>query len=418
MVLYLVFIYYKEQRRFKQKKKPTLYDGLLIMGVVCLLFDGITAYTVNHQSAVNETLNLVLHEFFLASVDALIFILFLYILDMTDGFPTGRVKRILLFAPFLINIAAVAINLDSLEYRQGKAGYYSMGIPAYTCYAMAGIYFILTMIIFFRRWNYIEKNKRANILTCLLVMACVTTYQMLVPDSLISAIGTMMLILGAYINQESPDIKELTVYHDEMVLGFATLIESRDNSTGGHVKRTTQYVRLLVNELRRRGYYKEILTKDYIKNLLNSAPMHDIGKIAVPDSILQKPGKLTPEEFDIMKLHTVKGGEIIKETFVRMGNDQYLEMAYQIARYHHEKWNGKGYPEGLKRKEIPLCARIMAIADVFDAVSTDRCYRAALPLDKCFYIIADGSGQDFDPILTEVFLDLKEDIRKIIESAV
>lgn len=98
-----------------------------------------------------------------------------------------------------------------------------------------------------------------------------------------------------------------------------------------------------------------------------------------------------------------------------MGNEQYLEIAGQIARYHHEKWNGKGYPEGLKRKEIPLCARIMAIADVFDAVSADRCYRPALPLEECFEIIQNGSGQDFDPILVEIFMDLREEVQKVKE---
>ena len=141
--------------------------------------------------------------------------------------------------------------------------------------------------------------------------------------------------------------------------------------------------------------------------------MHDVGKIAIPDAILQKPGKLTDEEFDIMKQHTVRGGEIIHETFGRMGNEQYMEIAYQIALHHHEKWNGKGYPDGLKEKEIPLCARIMAIADVFDAVSENRCYRAAMPLDQCFDIIREGSGRDFEPILAEAFLDMHEKVVNI-----
>ena len=229
--------------------------------------------------------------------------------------------------------------------------------------------------------------KKTNLITYLLVVTGVTGYQMIVPDSLISSIATTMLLAGAYVNQENPAMKELTRYHDEMVMGFATLIESRDSSTGGHVKRTTQYVKLLAEGLKNRGYYAEILTKDYMKNLLKAAPMHDVGKIAVPDAILQKPGRLTPEEFELMKLHAQKGGEIIQESFSRMGNEEFLEMACEIARHHHEKWNGKGYPDGLKRKEIPLCARIMAIADVFDAVSADRCYRKALPLDTCFEII-------------------------------
>ena len=209
---------------------------------------------------------------------------------------------------------------------------------------------------------------------------------------------------------------ELSHYHEEMVMGFATLVENKDGSTGGHVKRTTMYVRLLAEELRNRGYYKDILTQDYISDLCMAAPMHDIGKVAVPDVILQKPGRLTPEEFEEIKKHTVSGGNIIKETFGHLGNEHYTQMAYEVARFHHEKWNGKGYPEGLKRKNIPLCARIMAIADVFDAVSEKRCYRDAMPLDKCFDIILEGSGQDFDPMIAEVFLDIRDKVEDTYNS--
>lgn len=413
VVLYLVFIYYKERRRFHLTSASPVYDVLLWEGLVCLLLDGITAYTVNHQELVSPAVNLMLHGLFLISIDALIFISLLYMLDTTEGLPVSRKKRLLLATPFLINVLVVLLNLHSLEYRQGETSYYSMGISVYTCFAMVAIYILLTIAHVFRHWNYIESHKRVNIITSFLVVAGVTGYQMLVPDSLISSMGTTMLLIGTYMNQENPAMKELSRYHDEMVVGFANLIEERDDNTGGHVKRTTQYVRLLAEELRKRGYYTETLTKDYLNNLLKAAPMHDVGKIAVPDAILQKPGRLTPEEFEIMKQHTVKGGEIIQESFGRMGNEQYLEIASQIARYHHEKWNGKGYPDGLKRKEIPLCARIMAIADVFDAVSENRCYRAALPLDTCFEIIQDGSGQDFDPILAEVFLDLRQEVQKV-----
>ena len=146
--------------------------------------------------------------------------------------------------------------------------------------------------------------------------------------------------------------------------------------------------------------------------------MHDIGKISVPDVILQKPGKLTAEEFERMKLHTVSGGKIIQETFGHLTNKEYTKMAYEVARFHHEKWNGKGYPEGLKHKEIPLCARIMAIADVFDAVSEKRCYRDALPLEKCFEIITEGSGQDFEPMLVEVFMDIRAKIEKVHDGSI
>lgn len=212
--------------------------------------------------------------------------------------------------------------------------------------------------------------------------------------------------------------EELSLYHEEMIMGFATLVENKDGSTGGHIRRTTTYVRLLAEELRKRGFYQETLTEEYVENLCKAAPMHDIGKISVPDVILQKPGKLTAEEFERMKQHTISGGKIIQETFGHLTNKEYTQMAYEVAHFHHEKWNGKGYPEGLKRKEIPLCARIMAVADVFDAVSEKRCYRDALPLEKCFEIIAEGSGQDFEPILVEVFLDIRAKVEKVHDGSI
>mgnify|MGYP003305284193 FL=1 len=178
------------------------------------------------------------------------------------------------------------------------------------------------------------------------------------------------------------------------------------------MQRTTTYVKLLAEELRNRGIYREELTDEFLENLYRAAPMHDVGKIAVPDAVLQKTGKLTEEEYEVIKTHTVKGGNIIRETFGHLENEQYTHMAYEVARHHHEKWNGKGYPDGLKGEETPLCARIMAIADVFDAVSEKRCYRDAMPLEKCFEIIAEGSGQAFEPILAETFLDIYDKVKK------
>ncbi len=207
--------------------------------------------------------------------------------------------------------------------------------------------------------------------------------------------------------------EELSLYHHEMVMGFATLVENKDGSTGGHIKRTTAYVKLLAEELRKRGFEKEALTKKYIRNLGMAAPMHDIGKISVPDVILQKPGKLTDEEYAIIKTHAANGGKIIEETFGHLTNKEYTKMAYEVARFHHEKWNGMGYPDGLKEEEIPLCARIMAVADVFDAISQKRCYREAMPLDKCFQIIAEGRGKDFDPVLVDIFLDIRDEVEKV-----
>lgn len=413
ILLYIAFVYDKERGRYRKRQKITIFDCLLVVGIAEVFFDGITAHTVNHLDKVSEVVNMICHMFFLLSIDSFIFLLFIYMLSITAGLPEKRSRRMLLYSPFLVNVLLVVINMPQLKYYEGEVSNYSMGISAYTCFIMAGVYILLSITIFFSRWKYIESHKRMSIFTYLMVLLCITVYQMLYPQALLSSICITIIVIGVYVNQENPAVVELSRYHKEMVMGFATLVENKDGSTGGHIKRTSLYVNLLTEELRRRGYYKDVLTKDYINDLNRAAPMHDIGKISVPDAILQKPGKLTEEEFEAMKLHAASGGEIIRETFGHLENKEFTQMAYQVARYHHEKWNGKGYPEGLKRKEIPLCARIMAIADVFDAVSMKRCYRDALPLDKCFEIIQDGSGQDFEPLLVEAFLD----IRKKVETA-
>lgn len=167
---------------------------------------------------------------------------------------------------------------------------------------------------------------------------------------------------------------------------------------------------MLAKNTRQMGYYTDILTDEYIELLVRAAPMHDIGKISISDLILRKQGKLTPEEFDIMKDHASEGGRIIRSVMSDIENKDYVDMAAQVAECHHEKWDGSGYPKGLCGEEIPLCARIMAIADVFDALVSKRCYKEAFSFDKAFGIIAGSSGTHFDPILTDVFLKMRPQI--------
>lgn len=413
VVLYVAFDFYRERGRTRGKHKLSRFDGLLFLSVMCLAFDGLTAYFVNHREQIIAEGNRILHMFFLISLDAFIFLLFLYLMVSTNGRSNKKFRLLPFWIPFVINAAIVIINIGSLEYRSGGTSDYSMGVSAYTCFIMAGIYILLSMIVFFGRLRSIESHKRVSIFTYLMVLTAVTAVQMIFPQTLISSIAVTVIVLGIYLNQENPAIKRQASYHSEMVMNFATLVENRDAGTGGHIRRTSIYVKLLAEELKKRGIYSNVLTRDYINELEMAAPLHDIGKISVPDLILCKPGKLTAEEYEIMKQHTVSGGKIIRETFGRAGKTMYGDMAYQVALYHHEKWNGSGYPEGKKRKEIPLCARIMSVADVFDAVSQNRCYREAMPLDRCFEIIADGSGKDFEPILTEVFLDMREQIELV-----
>lgn len=413
IVLYVLLNYIRECKKYKKKLSKSIYDEILYLSLICIGFDGITAVTVNYLDVVNPWVNRILHMLFLVSLDTVIYMMFGYILKTAYNYRISKTKRIVLSLPYLINVIILVANIGNLEFRIGKHTNYSMGISAYTCFSIGVVYVIFIFFAVIKRWCYIDTNKRINILTFLISISGVVIIQGIFPETLLTSIVVTLLVLCVYMNQEDPIYDELSKYHDEMVMGFATLVESKDGSTGGHVKRTTAYVKLLSEELRNRGYYKEILTNDYIHNLSMAAPMHDIGKIGVPDVVLQKPGKLTDEEYEIIKKHASEGGRIIEETFGHLGNEDYTKMSYQVAKYHHEKWNGKGYPEGLAEKEIPLCARIMAVADVFDAVSEKRCYRDALPLEKCYEIIESGKDKDFDPLVVEVFLDSKEKIEKL-----
>ncbi|MBO5245993.1 MAG: HD-GYP domain-containing protein [Eubacterium sp.] len=415
VLLYIVFIYYKERRRYQKKINYTLFDAVWTSGLIYLLFDVMTAYTVNHQESVAPWLNMILHGFFLVSLDTTIFLSFVYMYTTTQRFPRKRKQRIILAAPYVGSIFLVIYHLDELEYRHGVTSNYSMGASAYTCFILVAFYMLLTVVVVLRRWNYIQSRKRVNLLSFMLTSIAVTTYQLVRPESLVAGLAVLIVILGIYLNQEDPAMQELMRCHEEMVMGFAMMINGRDKSTGGHIMRTTRYVQILADALRERGYYHNVLTKDYMKNMMLAAPMHDIGKISIPDAILQKPGKLTVEEYEQMKRHTVYGEKLLRESFHRMGDQQYLEMARELALHHHEKWNGQGYPEGLKGTEIPVCTRIMTIADVFDAVSANRCYREGMSLDDCFEIIREGIGEMFDPVMAETFLELREQIEEILQ---
>ena len=410
VLLYIAFIYFREAAGIRKKMLPTFFDVLLILGIISVIFDGATAYMINDPNLINTQLNRICHMIFLICLNSDIFVLFLYMLRVTGLYPKRLRGLFDVYVPFVINIAVLILSIDTLEYKSGTVTNYSMGIPAYTCFAMSAVYIALSATAFFRRWNYIERKKRTSVFTYLAALAVVTAIQMIFPETLITSLAVLIFILGVYLNLEDPSLKRLTRYHSETVMAFANLIENRDSSTGGHIKRTSLYVELIADELRQNKQYTDILTKDFIMNLSKAAPMHDIGKVSVPDAILQKAGKLTDEEFELMKQHAPNGGEIIRQTFANLGSKEYREMAYHVARHHHEKWNGTGYPDGLKGEDIPLAARIMAVADVFDAVSEKRCYRDAMPLDQCFQIIEDGSGTHFDPVIVSAFLNIRDKI--------
>ena len=205
----------------------------------------------------------------------------------------------------------------------------------------------------------------------------------------------------------------LNLTQDVTIESLGNLAEYRDQETGGHIKRTKNYVRALAESLREKDHYREYLTDSYIELLAKSAPLHDIGKVGVPDSILMKPGKLTDEEFSEMKKHTVYGRDIIKASEQNLGEKSFLSIARKIAYSHHEKWDGSGYPQGLAGKDIPLSGRIMALADVYDALISKRVYKPPFPHNKAVGIIERDRGTHFDPGITDVFLRMEDQFRKI-----
>ncbi len=207
--------------------------------------------------------------------------------------------------------------------------------------------------------------------------------------------------------------RRMLAIQENAIIGMAGLIESRDQDTGEHVKRTSRYVELLTYAAQEAGYCRDILTDDYTELLIKAAPMHDIGKIAVSDAILQKPGRLTDEEFEEMKKHTTAGGRIIVDVMSNIEEKRYIDIATQVAEAHHEKWDGSGYPKGLKGDEIPIGARIMAVADVFDALVSKRCYKEAMPMDKAFDIIKESGGSHFDPELARLFCEIRREVEAV-----
>jgi response regulator RpfG family c-di-GMP phosphodiesterase len=210
--------------------------------------------------------------------------------------------------------------------------------------------------------------------------------------------------------------EEVSQIRDVTIMAMASLAETRDHETGNHLKRTQNYIRALAMKLREHPRFREFLTEDNIESLYKLAPLHDIGKVGIPDAILLKQGKLTPEEFEIMKTHPLLGGNAIAmaESGLPTPN-RFLHIAREIATAHHEKWNGSGYPLGLTGDAIPISARLMALADVYDALISRRIYKEPYPHEDAVAHILLGSGIHFDPEVTEAFQAIQEEFRQIAE---
>jgi response regulator RpfG family c-di-GMP phosphodiesterase len=249
----------------------------------------------------------------------------------------------------------------------------------------------------------------------------------------ITAWGSFLILAGAVVGKQREGLQskfeetrqlydQLLASHKDVmdaraatIMGLATLAESRDNETGAHLERMREYVKILAGELADHPKYQGYITRTYIEDIYQSAILHDIGKVGVPDRVLLKPGKLTPEEFDIIKTHTTIGGDAIKSVEVKVQGQSFLTIGKEIAYFHHEKWDGSGYPQGLQGADIPLSARITALADVYDALTSERVYKDAMPDEKVQEIILEGKGRHFDPDVVDAYLMSQNKFEEIRE---
>ncbi|MCJ8339913.1 MAG: HD domain-containing protein [Pseudomonadales bacterium] len=293
------------------------------------------------------------------------------------------------------------INRDpGIDLKMAKA--YILGEVIFViCVMMA---YVLLIILSYSR------NLKAFISTQNCVLTQVTRGDLSSQVAVISndEFGLIAQHTNVMISALTEQSREINLTRDICILSLATLAETRDNETGGHIMRTQNYVKALALELRKNPKYAAELDDYSIELLFKSAPLHDIGKVGIPDSILLKPGKLTDEEFSIMKQHPQIGADALERAKGDSGGTSFLSVARDISLTHHEKWDGSGYPNGLREEKIPLSGRLMALADVYDALITKRVYKPAFSHDKAKSIIIEGNGSHFDPTIIDVFLKLEQ----------
>lgn len=365
VILYIVITYIKATHRKISCNR--YFDVLLAVAPWAVFFDGLTAWTVNHMNIVPEYVNRTAHLVFFVLMDIIIIVTAKYMYNELLGERKKERENLFLAIPGILSLVLLVAGIGELHYIHGETTWYSMGFSVYVCFATLVVYYGSILFIVISRHRFLPKDKMLGTLSFIVIMGIILIVQICFPEVLLTALFPTVLVLGIYVDFENPHIRKVILRNIEMIDGFATLVESKDNNTGGHIKRTRAYVDLILKKMRHDKKYRKVLSKDYINNVSNAAPLHDIGKISTPDRILQKPGKLTDEEFATMKEHAAEGGEIILHTFKDLDNAEFRQIAYEVARHHHEKYNGRGYPDGLAGEQIPLHARIMAIADVFDA---------------------------------------------------
>ena len=293
ILAYIGCTYIKDGNYLKKAAKKSycnaFFDAAFVAAEFAVLFDAITACTVNFLNQVPEAINLLVHLGMFVSYEIFITLLCWYWVSVTVGIPKQKWLKIIGTLPGVLSVGLTILFLPNVEFVQGNTTNYSMGASVYVCFVSVVIHILFTVAYIAVHRSSIPRRKVIGLATTLVFIIIILTIQIVFPESLVSCIAIALILVSVYLNMENPSIRGLEYYHNEMVMGFATLIDNKDDSTGGHIRRTSAYALLIAKNLRKNKKFKKIIDQDNLSHLNKAAPMHDIGKIGVPDAILKKP---------------------------------------------------------------------------------------------------------------------------------
>lgn len=350
------------------------------------------------------------------------FTISMLLLSVTNPKHRKYIKITLIILLVLNSLLLVYGSFSGLYYYFDEANIYRRGSAYLLANALPSVMLCIDIFLLIRYGKKIGRRIKLAFwfyiitpIVAMVVQGLAYGVQYIIAATVAGSVFMYFSMLKYQMEQYEKQSKAMSRMQNGLILVLADLVESRDKCTGDHVRKTAEYTRIIMEQLRRDGCYTDQLTDEFIEDVVRSAPLHDIGKIQVTDAILNKSGKLTEEEFEEIKGHTTAGRDIITSAIDMVSEDDsgYLTEARNLAYYHHEKWNGEGYPQGLADEAIPLSARIMAVADVFDALISKRSYKEAFPFDMSMEIIKNGSGTHFDPKVVEAFVHAENEVRRI-----
>lgn len=431
-IIILIIIFSLIPDLLRKKRLSISFFNVALCVLIFIISDLLFNYTVIKPGK-NANLILKIDSFIYYCVQPFLFYCFLnYLNDYIS--PKKRDKKFWLFCNILIivySIFMIATPFTGFYYYIDDMNQYHRGSLHFVSVILDGTFLLLGFLFLITTKKYITSMNKMPFYLFFIVPSITEFIQLFFPGITIIATGLSVPIIIIFLNLHKNLEKTLRVtdmyarnrqsemitLQNKTILSLSNLVENRGYDKGNHVIRITQYVTSIATRAMENHIYEDTITPKYISQLKQAVQLHDIGKIVVPDSILNKNGKLSPEEFEQMKKHVTEGEKIVKMILGYEDDLRLIKMAQNVTKYHHEKWDGSGYPCRLSGHAIPLSARIMAIADVFDALVSNRIYKnSTMTIDNAFDIIAVNSGVAFDPLLVNQFLEVRHEIIETIQN--